>query len=166
MIYSATAKGGFKMPAPFDPNSKKYTGVIYIPDTWAATHVYYMDDYRYDIVIPTVFKAKYYKVVQPGKSGATEPAWPSAIGEQVTDGDVIWECVAYDLIPPTDTISTSTFTASDGVTLTGASISGGKTQVKISAVPTGVTQFTVTNHTVRTSGEEDDVTLVFKVGER
>lgn len=36
-----------------------------------------------------------YRAVQPeaGSSGSSEPAWPSILGQQVTDNDVIWEAV-------------------------------------------------------------------------
>lgn len=167
MIYSATAKGPYKVPGYFDPDSKRIIGIVYKPDAWAANTVYYLrGDDDADIVIPSTFKGLYYRVANPGKSAATEPTWPTQIGAQVTDGSVVWEAVAYNLLPPTDSISTSTFSASDSVTLTGATLTGGKTQVMISTVPAGVTEFTITNHTVRSSGEEDDVSLLFRVAER
>lgn len=41
-----------------------------------------------------------YKAVQsaPGKSGATEPAWPPVLGQQVIDNEVIWEAVSASQI--------------------------------------------------------------------
>lgn len=168
MIYSATASGPFKMPGVFDPNAKKSIGLVYRPDSWLASTVYYLraeDDYS--TVIPTSFAGLYFKVVNPGKSGTVEPTWPAAPGDTVTDGTVVWEAVAYNLMPPTETIVTSTFTASNSVVLTGSAvIDGAKTQTMVSSIPTGVTSFTVTNHIVKSNGEEDDVTLQFKVASR
>jgi hypothetical protein len=166
MIYSATAKGPYKVAGYHDPDSKKVIGIVYKPSTWAANTVYYArnaDDY--DIVIPTVFAGMYYKVTNPGKTGATEPVWPTTVGEAVVSGPT-FEAVAYNLMLPTESIVTSTFVATDGVTLTIPTFTAGTTQVMISAVPTGVNSFTITNHTVKSNGEEEDVTLYFKVAER
>ena len=167
MIYSATAKGPFKVSGYHDKDSKRIIGIIYRPAAWTLNTVYYVrssDDY--DIVVPTVTNGYYYKATSPGKSGATEPVWPTTIGGTVTDGTVIWEAVAYNLLSPSVTISSSTFTASDGVTLTSPTFTSGTTQVMISAVPASVTTFTIVNHTVKNNGEEDDITLSFKVAER
>lgn len=168
MIYAADAKGPYRMPGVIDPNAKKAIGVIYRPDTWQANNVYYVrspDDYA--VVIPTSFAGMYYKATNPGKSGATEPTWPTTVGATVTDGSVVWEAVAYNLMAHTETISSATFTASDGVTLGGVVIVGGsKVQTTIATIPSTVLSFTVTNHIVKSNGEEDDVTLYFKVAPR
>jgi hypothetical protein len=167
MIYSATAKGPFKMAGVIDPNAKKTVGLIYKPDNWMANTVYYVraeDDY--DIALPTVFAGLYYKATNPGKSGPTEPVWPTTPGDTVTDGTVVWETVAYNLLPYTESISTSTWVASDSVVLVSPMITGGKTQVMISTIPAGVAAFTLTNHIVKSNNEEDDITLQFKVASR
>lgn len=36
---------------------------------------------------------RHFKCVQAGTSGATEPAWNTAIGAQTTDGSVVWETI-------------------------------------------------------------------------
>jgi hypothetical protein len=167
MIYSATSKGPFKVAGYHDKDSKRIIGIIYKPPTWAAGSVYYVrstDDY--DIVVPTTFKGLYFKATNPGLSGGTEPTWPTAIGATVTDGGITWEAVGYNLMPPTVSITTSTYTASDGVTLASPTSTGGATQVTITAVPAGVTSFSITNHTIKSTAEEDDVSLLFKVADR
>lgn len=167
MIYSATAKGPFKVSGFHDRDSKRLIGIIYKPATWVTGTVYYKrSDDDYDVALPTVFKGLYFKVNNPGLSGGTEPVWPTTIGATVTDGGITWEAVGYNLMLPTVTISTSTFTASDGVTLTSPTNTAGTTQVMVSAVPAGVASFTITNHTIRSNGEEDDVTLQIKVADR
>lgn len=167
MIYPSTSKGPYKVAGVIDPNEKRLIGVIYKPDAWSQNTVYYVrgvDDY--DIVLPSTANGFYYKATNPGKSGTVEPTWPTTVGEAVSDGSVVWEAVAYNLLPLTDSISTSTFTASDGVVLANPVLTVGKTSVLISSIPAGVAQFTVTNHTIRASGEECDVTLLFKVASR
>lgn len=167
MIYSAASKGPLKVSGYHDKDSKRILGIIYRPSVWTAATVYYVrGESDYDIVVPTTFKGLYFKATNPGLSSGTEPVWPTTVGGTVTDGGIVWEAVAYNLMPPTASITTSTFTASDGVTLTSPSFTGGTTQVTISAVPAGVTSFTLINHTIKSTGEEDDVTLSFKVAER
>ena len=49
-----------------------------------------------DYVIPSPGNRTglWYKVVTAGTSGTTEPTWPTVIGNQVTDGTVVWEAIA------------------------------------------------------------------------
>lgn len=167
MFYSATAKNGYKFESVFDPEAKKTVGIIYKPPVWASGTVYYYrfeDDY--DVVVPSVFKGLYYRVINPGLSGTVEPTWPTTVGSRVTDGTVIWEAVAYNLLPNDEAIAESTWTASEAVTLSDSNNTGRATYVTIADVPEGVLKFAVTNHIVKNNGEEDDITLVFKVGNR
>jgi len=167
MLYSATAKGPYKIAGYHDKDSIRPVGIIYRPEVWAQNTVYYArsaDDY--DIVLPTVFKGLYFKATNPGKSGTTEPTWPTTVGETVTLDGIVWEAVAYNLLPPTESITSSSWVASDSVTLTAPSFTANSTQTVISAVPAGVSMFTITNHTVRSNGAAEDVTLQFKVAER
>lgn len=168
MIYPAASKGPFKISGYYDPQSKRIMGIVYKPPTWTPNTVYYQQDAdNYDIVIPTVFKGFYFKVDNPGLSGAVEPIWPTVVGGIVTDNaGLVWEAVAYNLMPPSVSILTSTFTVSDGVSLSGAASTAGTTQVTIVNVPAGVTNFTLLNHTVKSNGEEDDVSLFFRVADR
>jgi hypothetical protein len=55
-------------------------------DTWAASTLYPLNDYR----TPVVSNGYFYYVQTPGTSGATEPAWPTTSGGTVTDGSVVW----------------------------------------------------------------------------
>lgn len=58
---------------------------------WAATTAYQLSRIRQ----PTVANGFLYQVVQGGTSGSSEPAWPTEIGQTVTDGTVIWACRDY-----------------------------------------------------------------------
>jgi len=165
MLYPSTSKGPFKMNGVYGKDSKRNIGIIYRPDTWQADTVYLSVDGSFNVVMPTVFKGFYFRVINPGKSGATEPVWPTQAGDTVEDG-ATFEAVAYNLLPINEDISTSTFTASHGVTLYGAINTAGTTHVMISDIPDGVTSFTVANHIVKSNGEEESVSLLFKVAER
>jgi hypothetical protein len=167
VIYNASAKGPFRVSGVHDRDSKRNIGIIYRPNEWASSTVYYLrgtDDY--DVVIPTTFNGYYYKVVSPGVSGATEPTWGTKIGGKTTSGSVIFEAVAYNLMPASESITASSWTASDSVTISNESLTTTYTICRIDAVPDAVESFTLTNHTTRSNGEEHDVTLQFKVGIR
>jgi hypothetical protein len=167
MIYAATAKSPPRVPGTIDPDSTRIIGLIYRPATWVTATVYYArgaDDY--DIVIPTVFKGMYFKATNPGKSGATEPVWPTTIGGTVTDGGIVWEAVAYNLMVPSETITASTWSATDGVVMSGSSFTGSTTQAMIASIPANISSFSVTNHTTKSTTETNDTTLIFQVAQR
>lgn len=55
---------------------------------WAASTAYtYADRAR-----PTTGNGFTYKLVAPGTSGSTEPAWPTIEGYTITDGTAVWLC--------------------------------------------------------------------------
>jgi hypothetical protein len=167
MLYSALAKGPYKVAGYIDPNDIRIVGIIYRPNVWQASTVYYLrgsDDY--DIVMPTTANGYYYQVINPGKSGTVEPTWPTTVGLTVKDGGIVWQAVAYNLMPPSESISSSVFTASDGVTLTSSSMTSNTTQTTIATIPSTVTSFTITNVTDRSNGEQESVSLQFKVATR
>lgn len=65
--------------------------------TWASTTAY---DERQagdakigDIVEPTTPNGYWYEATVGGTSGASEPTWPTTVGDTVTDGTVTWTCV-------------------------------------------------------------------------
>jgi hypothetical protein len=45
------------------------------------------------LVQPTVYIGRYFKCTQAGTSGASEPAWDSAVGAVTVDGTVEWTCI-------------------------------------------------------------------------
>ena len=60
------------------------------PPAWAATTSYAEGD----IIIPTAGKLTgfFYECTTAGTSGATEPTWPTVLGETVVDNTVVWTC--------------------------------------------------------------------------
>lgn len=56
--------------------------------TWAASTAYALNDRA----VPTTRNGYVYKVTVAGTSGASEPTWPTVIGNTVVDGGVTWEC--------------------------------------------------------------------------
>lgn len=62
----------------------------YILGDWEASTAYTLGD----LVIPTTPNGFKYKVTTAGTSDSSEPTWPTVIGQPVTDGTVVWECLA------------------------------------------------------------------------
>jgi len=170
MYYNSALKS-LRVPGFHDKDSKRFIGVIMRPATWAAATVYYLrSDDDFDIVIPTVFTGVYHKVKSPGKSSGTEPtAWATVVGEETIDGTtgLIWEAVAYNLMIPAETLSSVSYTATDGITVTNTSNTTTSFQYMIPALPAAAIatgEFTITAHYVKSNLEEDDIDLVFRVG--
>ncbi|MBA7508024.1 hypothetical protein ES706_06755 [subsurface metagenome] len=68
---------------------------------WQASISYSLGTF----VWPTTFNGYKYECTAAGISGATEPTWPTTLGQTVTDGTVTWTChspetaVTYSTIP-------------------------------------------------------------------
>lgn len=172
MFYSALQRGPYKVPGYYDKDSKKLFRIIFRPDAWSANTVYRLrgeDDP--DCVMPTVDTGVYYKVKSPGKSGSIDPFTGDAPGDEVTDGTLglIWEAVAYDLMPMDVTVSTVTFAANNSVTLANTSSATTSCQFRVSTVPAAAIAegvFEVTAHVAFSNGDEDDYTVRFTIGPR
>jgi hypothetical protein len=60
---------------------------------WKASTAYALNDTR----LPVTPNGYYYQVTVAGTSGASAPAWPTTLGNTVTDGTVTWRCQAAGL---------------------------------------------------------------------
>ncbi len=59
--------------------------------TWLAT----MAITTSDEIEPVVWNSHYYKALNSGNTGATEPPWPITSGDTVVDGDITWQEAGY-----------------------------------------------------------------------
>ena len=59
-----------------------------IPSDWVATTEYSLND----LCSPTTPNTYRYKATVAGTSAASEPTWPTTVGETVVDGGVTWTC--------------------------------------------------------------------------
>lgn len=59
---------------------------------WVATTAYSLGD----SARPTTPTGYRYEVTTAGTSHSSEPTWPTTIGSTVTDGTIVWECVAEE----------------------------------------------------------------------
>jgi hypothetical protein len=78
---------------------------------------------------PAVQNNRRYVVTTAGTSGASEPAWPTAISSSVTDGAIVWKCVAKTHEPTELKLATSLVgldaaTAGAGLSLGATLLSG------------------------------------------
>lgn len=170
MFYNAFTKGPYRVAGYHDPNDMRMMGVIFRPDNWAASTVYYRKDTdNYDVVIPTVFTGVYYRVKAPGLSGLTEPVWSSLADEETVDGTIIWEAVNYNLLPPAESITAVTYTCSDDLVITSYSHTATSCQFMIPLLTPTVEatgSFLITLRMTKNNAEQFDMTLKFMVGER
>ena len=69
--------------------AKVAIGAVAVSDGTAL----YVDNFQWDYVTGVAPNTLVFKAVQAdaGTSAATEPAWPTVIGDQVTDNDITWE---------------------------------------------------------------------------
>lgn len=67
-------------------------GVSYVPtggfNAWAASFSYNLGQF----VAPTAWNGYVYKVIVAGTSGASQPTWPTTVGQTVGNGGVTFEC--------------------------------------------------------------------------
>lgn len=147
-----------------DKDSKKKYGFIYKPPAWEANKVYRSDK---NAVLPTVFNGYYYKVISNGISGGAEPVWPTKKNETVIDGSVELKAVEFNLfLGENESLSASTWTASDGTLTLSSFTAAGSTEVMLSEVPAGISQVTLTNHVTKDNDEEDDRSIIITISEK
>jgi hypothetical protein len=62
-----------------------------VAQVWEAGKAYSYGDK----VVPGSPRGRYYKCVEPGTSGSSEPAFPAYDGGRVSDGSCVWEEAGY-----------------------------------------------------------------------
>lgn len=172
MLYSADSKGPYKVAGVDDPDSIRTFSIILRPPTRANSTVYYIrSDDDYDIVIPDTFTGVYYKVKSPGLSAATPPTFSTEVGSETVDGSVVWEAVAYNLLPPSIDVSTVTFSATNGATVSNTGWTTTQCQFTKDSLPglslaRSLLTYNVAMHIVLSDGDAVDMTVKFSVAER
>jgi len=163
ILYSSFKKP-FKYPGVHDKDSKVVYRINYRPENWTPSKEVVAG---VDICQPTTPTGFIYECAVSGVTGLSQPTFG---GAEVTDGTAKW--VAKNdalLIGRLDTIGTSIWTPSSGVTLDNMALSNGAAKCRVTAIPEGAATFTLTNHIVvnRDNGdvEEFDRTLIVKVSE-
>jgi len=89
---------GYRLPKGFQFynltfNAGGYLGKIIVEEgvycrQWYANTVYSLNS----VAVPPTANTFYYKVTVAGTTAATEPTWPTVVGNTVTDGTVTWTC--------------------------------------------------------------------------
>jgi hypothetical protein len=83
------------------------------PDTygvWAGSAAWAINR----TVTPTARNGYAYRVTTAGTSGASEPTWPTTIGQTVSDGTVTWTCLEVALWTPSYDRMALNLAASEG----------------------------------------------------
>jgi hypothetical protein len=146
-----------------DISSKKYYTINYRPEDVQRTKEYIKG---VGLVVPTVSNGCMYECVSGGLTSGIEPTWGTVEGKITEDGSVSWKCKPLNCrLQYGDTITTSTWTTSDGVTTDNPTILNNTTTlVRVTGVVTTSKTFTITNHitVLRASGrtEEFDKSIV------
>jgi hypothetical protein len=159
--YQATQKGPLIVPGYIDPNDAVTVQVYWGAPVFQASTVYRLGD----VCRPTTDNGYYYECTINGETTATEPTtWAQTTQ---TSGTAKFTAVAYDLfVLPSESISTSTWAASDSVTIITPTNDTVSTTIMILAVPDGVASFTLTNHVTKSNGEKRDKSFKYKVREQ
>lgn len=146
MIIYATDSKKVKWPKldSHDPDSEKYYGISYYPESRANSTSYTKD---VDLVVTSVNNGCMYACTSGGVSASAEPTIPTVENNTFADGDVEWKCLPLTTVLGVgDIIDISTWTGDTGVTFTLPTINGGiATEVKVTAIPANVSSFTITN---------------------
>jgi len=165
LLYNPNQSSPVKVHDKFDPDSTLLVDITFIPPTRANATVYNVGD----VMVPSVFTGLYYKVRNPGKSGAAEPTWIMIPGQLTTDGTLglILEAVSYDLIPADVTVSACVFSADNAtITIGTPTVTTQSAEVLVSTVPATINEFNLTAHATLSTLEIIDFTLTFKVAQR
>ncbi len=65
---------------------KSLLATVFTPATWQSKKAYSKND----LVKPAVSNGHYYRCIQSGTSGETEPTWPTTFWSEVVDGTAKW----------------------------------------------------------------------------
>lgn len=141
-----------------DPSDVRTVTVFWGAPVFSANRVYLVGE----ICRPTTDNGYYYTCTVSGKAPATEPAsWGQKT--QVV-GTATFVATSFDLfVRPTESLSTSSWTATTGVTLSNEVKDSVATAVTVTITDPTIELFELTNHVVKTGGDARDKTFQYKV---
>ncbi len=87
------AAAGVQGRTGFDPT---YVRDIMTSASWKAVTPYA----AYQYVRPTEPNGYQYACIDGGRTAGDEPTWPTSVGDTVSDGDIVWQCLAADARVP------------------------------------------------------------------
>jgi hypothetical protein len=151
-----------------DTLSEKYYTIEYRPDIWRPNISYIKG---LDAILPLISNGCMYECISSGISGAIQPIFSTVEGKLVVDNDVSWRTITYSAILNSgDTISSSVWTASPGVTISDDEVvSSRATAIKVTSVLPTLCDFKLINTILinRASGRVEKLkrTLHITVGE-
>jgi hypothetical protein len=87
------ASAGTKGATGYDPT---YVRDLMTSSTWKPVTPYG----AYQYVRPTTPNGYQYACIDGGRTAGDEPTWPTSVGDTVSDGDIVWQCVAADARVP------------------------------------------------------------------
>jgi len=161
IIYKPGQNEPARLSEAHDPDAKKIYKIAYGASDWASATAHICDE---SVVMPSTFNGFYYEAMSGGISGASEPTWPTAAGETVVDGSVTWRAICWDLfLDEGETITASTWSSDVAITMDTEALASPLTSVRVTAVPSGVLEFTLTNHVTKSNDEEDDRSMLIQV---
>ena len=176
MIYRNAKEGPLIVRGVHDPDTLRAFGIICKPPVWQAQTLYNKNDCdNYDIVIPAEFTGRYYKVHEPGISGASEPPWEMDIEHHTPDGTkgLEWETVLYNLMPPTLHLESAVVTALHGsevkeldVTVSDGAVDWLIQPLASDAAARAQKYFDIHVHGIRSDSTTFECTLRFNLGEK
>lgn len=178
MIYPANNKGPFKVSGYHDPDSVQVFDIVFRPPTWTADTVYtFISSDEHSVVIPTEYKGFYYKAINGGKSGSTEPDWSLTKDGETEDFEtgategLKWKTVPYNLLLPSINVSSVEYSATNGVTISGTSNTTTKATFTIDAIPSDAAartlkKFRYTLRVTFSNSQQQDFTFERKIAER
>lgn len=166
-IFESTDKGPKKLLNYIDPDDATLVKIFWGAPIFSVNQVYRAGD----VCRPLVDNGYYYTCTKNGVSGSTEPAAWSQTAQ--TSGTAVFTAVPYDLwllpeeyLQADGLVAASTWEVSDGVTITNPASNSYSTSVKVTAVPTGITSFTLTNQVRKSNGELLSRSFKYKVNEQ
>ena len=129
----------------YDPNEEKYYSVGYRPHVWASEKEYVRAN---GLVVPSVSNGFMYECYSSGVSGTDEPNFATTEGDLTSDGTVVWKANPYTLkVKAGDVITDSYWQGVEaGIVIDNDTfVNGVMTEFRLTAVPVGVDEITVTN---------------------